>query len=155
VLVLASYELLCATASRFGDGDLWRTDLRYDVWCVVQAIVIEAHEGLLIFLVDGGLVVLGMELAVVLSNVLSPFVGDIRLELRCLGGARSFVNVDACAQRQLVWVVSVCDGGDKVSKWILVDIRKVVRLELFGFSSLDPRWEGERPRLASEVGRHC
>jgi hypothetical protein len=45
--------------------------------CVVQAIVIEAHERLFLLFIDGGCVVLAVDLAVVVLDVSGPFVGDV------------------------------------------------------------------------------
>lgn len=84
--------------------------MRHDLWRVVQAVVVQAHERLFLLFVDGGCVVLGVKLAVVVLDIAGPFVGHVRLELGRLGGAWSFVDVDACAQGQLVGVVSFRDG---------------------------------------------
>jgi hypothetical protein len=81
------------------------------MWRVVQSIVIEAHERLFfIFLIDGRCVVLVVKLAMVVLDISGPFVGDVGLELGRLGCAWSFLDVDACAQRQFVRVVRFSDG---------------------------------------------
>jgi len=108
---------------------------------VVEAFVIKTHEGLVVLvvlLIDGGRMVLRVELAMVVPDISSPFVGNVGLELGGLCGAWAFVAVDACTETKLIRVLCFGDGRDEVSKGVLVNVGE---LACFVLSGLDPWWK--------------
>jgi hypothetical protein len=124
------------------------------MWCVVQSVVIEAHERLFLLFVDGRCVVLVVKLAVVVLDISRPFVGDVGLELGRLDRAWSFLNVDAGAQGQLVGVISFRDGWrDEVREGVFVNVWKMVFLRVL-VTGLNPWRERVGTRGVSQIGRH-
>lgn len=97
--------------------------MRYWRWRTEEAVVVEAHEGFLVFFHDGGCVILCVELSVTLLDVARPFVGDVGLELGGFAGAWPVGDHDACAKGEVVWVLILVDGSDEVGEGVFVDVR--------------------------------
>lgn len=121
---------------------------------VIQAIIVQAHERLLVFLGDGGGVVLAVELCMIVLDVSSPLVSDTRCELGGLAWAWSVRGDDASTQRQVVRVVIFIDWSDKVSEWILVDVWEILGLRIFILGRIDAWGVGVGPVGVPDVGWH-
>jgi len=88
---------------------------------------------------------------VALLDISCPLIGDVGLELHNFACAWSIRDVDACTQREIVRVLVFVNWSDKVGKWVLVNVWKVVVVKVARVEAVDARWEGVR----SKIGRHC
>lgn len=150
IVFFAIDKLLGAATCGLQTGSAWFGDLCDSVWCVVQAFIVEAHEGLFIFFWDGGVVVSAMKLCVVLLDIACPLVGDVGLELGCLHCTRVIMDDDACVEgRWVIWVVFIVDWCEEMGKWLIVDVGQAVS------KLLDAWWVGEGPGVTTQERRHC
>jgi hypothetical protein len=122
---LAGTEILSAAATGVRECDSWGRELGDGGGVVIEASVVEAHEGFFVFLEDGG-VVAGVQLRGAVLDVASPFVGHVGLELRGFAAANTFGNHDAGAQGEVVGILVFIDGSEEVGKGVRVDVGEVI-----------------------------
>ena len=114
------------------------------VRCVVQAVVVEPHEGLLIIFRNGRDVVACVEWCVVLLNIARPLVRDIGPEFCCFAGA--WAIIDSCTERErIVGIVLFAQGCEEMSERLFVNVWETSIIWGLNVHAVDAWWERIRP----------